>query len=248
MNFTGYIRQFSSIILLLLVWHIAAILWQNSMLPSPSSVVHLIWQEMLSGQLWFHLSATLLRVLISFIIAMLIGSIIGILMGRSKITDQFLDPWLIVFLNIPALVIIILAYVWFGLAELTAIFAIAINKIPNVVVTMREGSRTLNEDYNQMARSFNLSKRKILLYITLPQLLPFFAVAARSGIALIWKIVLVVELLGRSNGVGFQLHLYFQLFDVTGIMAYSFSFILIMLTIEYALLQPLERKINRWRG
>ncbi|MCG7953467.1 MAG: ABC transporter permease subunit, partial [Candidatus Thiodiazotropha endolucinida] len=115
-------------------------------------------------------------------------------------------------------------------------------------VTMREGARTLDEDYNQMARSFNLSRRKILCYITLPQLLPFFAVAARSGIALIWKIVLVVELLGRSNGVGFQLHLYFQLFDVTGIMAYSFSFILIMLTIEYALLQPLERKINRWRG
>jgi NitT/TauT family transport system permease protein len=218
------------------------------MLPTPYAVVSLIWQEMLNGQLWFHLSATLLRVVISFVIAMLVGSIIGIMMGRSRLTDQFLDPWLIVFLNIPALVIIILAYVWFGLEELTAIFAIAINKIPNVIVTMREGARTLDEDYNQMARSFNLSKRKILFYITLPQLLPFFAVAARSGIALIWKIVLVVELLGRSNGVGFQLHLYFQLFDVTGIMAYSFSFILIMLTIEYALLQPLERKINRWRG
>jgi NitT/TauT family transport system permease protein len=218
------------------------------MLPTPNSVVLLIWQEMQSGQLWFHLSATLLRVLISFVVAMLVGSIIGIMMGRSRLTDQFLDPWLIVFLNIPALVVIILAYVWFGLEELTAIFAIAINKIPNVIVTMREGARTLDEDYNQMACSFNLSRRKVLFYITLPQLLPFFAVAARSGIALIWKIVLVVELLGRSNGVGFQLHLYFQLFDVTGIMAYSFSFILIMLTIEYAVLQPLERKINRWRG
>jgi NitT/TauT family transport system permease protein len=218
------------------------------MLPTPNSVVLLIWQEMQNGQLWFHLSATLLRVLISFVVAMLVGSIIGIMMGRSRLTDQFLDPWLIVFLNIPALVVIILAYVWFGLEELTAIFAIAINKIPNVIVTMREGARTLDEDYNQMACSFNLSRRKVLFYITLPQLLPFFAVAARSGIALIWKIVLVVELLGRSNGVGFQLHLYFQLFDVTGIMAYSFSFILIMLTIEYAVLQPLERKINRWRG
>jgi NitT/TauT family transport system permease protein len=203
---------------------------------------------MLSGQLWHHLGATLLRVFISFTVAILIGSIIGIMMGRSRIADQLLDPWLIVFLNIPALVIIILSYVWFGLEELTAIFAIAINKIPNVVVTMREGARTLDEDYQEMAHSFNLSRRKTLFYVTLPQLLPFFAVAARSGIALIWKIVLVVELLGRSNGVGFQLHLYFQLFDVTGILAYSLSFILIMLMIEYSLLQPLERKVNRWRG
>ncbi|MES9831759.1 MAG: ABC transporter permease [Candidatus Thiodiazotropha sp. DIVDIV] len=248
MNIPVYIRRFSSILLLILIWHIAALMWQNSMLPPPNAVVEVIWQEMQSGQLWFHLSATLIRVLISFFIAMLVGSIIGIIMGRSRMTDQFLDPWLIVFLNIPALVIIILAYVWFGLAELTAIFAIAINKIPNVVVTMREGARTLDEDYQEMARSFNLGRRKTLLYITLPQLLPFFAVAARSGIALIWKIVLVVELLGRSDGVGFQLHLYFQLFDVTGILAYSLSFILIMLIIEYGLLQPLERRINRWRG
>ncbi|MES9941483.1 MAG: ABC transporter permease [Candidatus Thiodiazotropha sp. 6PLUC2] len=248
MNIPVYVRRFSSILLLLLIWHITALMWQNSMLPPPSSVVEVIWQEMQSGQLWFHLSATLIRVLISFVIAMLVGSIIGIIMGRSRMTDQFLDPWLIVFLNIPALVIIILAYVWFGLAELTAIFAIAVNKIPNVVVTMREGARTLDEEYHEMARSFNIGRRKTLLYITLPQLLPFFAVAARSGIALIWKIVLVVELLGRSDGVGFQLHLYFQLFDVSGILAYSLSFIMIMLFIEYGLLQPLERRINRWRG
>jgi NitT/TauT family transport system permease protein len=248
LNFTVTIRRLSSVALLLLLWYFTALWWQNSLLPSPNAVLMLIWQEVENGQLWHHLTATLLRVVISFIIAMLVGSIIGIIMGRSRITDQFLDPWLIVFLNIPALVIIILAYVWFGLEELTAIFAIAVNKIPNVVVTMREGARTLDKGYLEMARSFNLGRRKTLLYITLPQLLPFFAVAARSGIALIWKIVLVVELLGRSNGVGFQLHLYFQLFDVTGILAYSLSFILIMLMIEYGLLQPVERSINRWRG
>jgi NitT/TauT family transport system permease protein len=248
LNYSIYFRRFFSIFLLILTWQITALWWQNSMLPAPASVVSLIWQEMQNGQLWEHLSATLLRVLISFTIAMLIGSTMGIMMGRSRIIDQLLDPWLIVFLNIPALVVIILAYVWFGLAEITAIFAIAINKIPNVVVTMREGARTLDEEYLEMARSFKLDRRKTLLYITLPQLLPFFAVAARSGIALIWKIVLVVELLGRSNGVGFQLHLYFQLFDVSGILAYSLSFILIMLIIEYGVLQPLERKANRWRG
>ena len=247
-NFSVSIRRLSSILLLIAIWYFTALWWQNSMLPPPHAVLQKIWQEMLSGQLWHHLSATLTRVLISFVIAMLVGGILGITMGKSRVADQILDPWLIFFLNIPALVVIILSYVWFGLEELTAIFAIAINKIPNVVVTLREGARTLDKGYLEMARSFNLGRRKTLLYITLPQLLPFFAVAARSGLSLIWKIVLVVELLGRSNGVGFQLHLYFQLFDVTGILAYSLSFILIMLIIEYGLLQPLERRINRWRG
>jgi NitT/TauT family transport system permease protein len=109
LNLSVAIRRFSSILLLILIWFVTAMWWQNSMLPPPDQVLSLIWQELHNGQLWYHLSATLMRVLISFIIAMLLGSIIGILMGRSKITDQLLDPWLIVFLNIPALVIIILS-------------------------------------------------------------------------------------------------------------------------------------------
>ena len=161
-----------SILLLLAIWHFAAWWWQNSMLPSPATVVQAIWRETRSGELPHHLAATLLRVLISFIVAMLLGSVIGILMGISRSIDQLLDPWLIIFLNIPALVIIILCYVWFGLEELTAIFAISINKIPNVVVTLREGARTLDKEYLEMARSFNLGRRKTLLRITLPQLLP----------------------------------------------------------------------------
>ena len=85
-------------------------------------------------------------------------------------------------------------------------------------------------------------------HIVLPQLQPFFAAATRSGIALIWKIVLIVELLGRSNGVGFQIHLYFQLFDVATILAYTLTFVLVMLLVEYLLLQPLDNHVNRWRA
>lgn len=205
------------------------------------------WQDTLDGQLPHQLAATLRRVVVSFVVAMLVGSVIGVMMGRHRSADILFDPWLILFLNIPALVTIILLYVWFGLAESTAIAAIAINKIPNVVVTLREGARTLDREYSELASSFRLGRRKTLLYVILPQLMPFFAVAARSGLALIWKIVLVVELLGRNDGIGFQLHVFFQLFDVAGILAYSLAFILVMLVIEYAMLQPLERAANRWR-
>jgi NitT/TauT family transport system permease protein len=64
---------------------------------------------------------------------------------------------------------------------------------------------------------------------------------------LIWKIVLVVELLGRSNGVGFQIQIYFQLFDVTLILAYTLAFILVAQSLEWVVVQPLERWATRWR-
>jgi NitT/TauT family transport system permease protein len=178
---------------------------------------------------------------------MAVGIAIGYAMGRSVFTDQLLDPLLILALNVPALVVIILAYIWIGLTEAAAIAAVAINKIPNVAVTIREGARALDRGLNDMAAVYRMPPAMRLRHVVIPQLHPYLAAATRSGIALIWKIVLVVELLGRSNGVGFQLNLYFQLFDVAGILAYTLSFVAVMLAIELAIVQPIETNATRWR-
>ncbi len=236
-----------SLFALILIWAIAAAFAAPRYLPSPLAVLGVMAAGVQSGELPYHVGVTLARVAGGFLLAMSIGSAIGILMGRSFRFNLFFDSWLTLFLNMPALVTIILCYIWFGLNEMTAIAAVALNKIPNVAVTMREGARALSTDYRQMAQVYHLSRWKTLRHVTLPQLAPFFAAATRSGLALVWKIVLVVELLGRSNGVGFQLHTYFQLFDVANILAYAIAFIIVVQLIEMFVLQPWERSVNRWR-
>ena len=114
-------------------------------------------------------------------------------------------------------------------------------------MTIREGARALDTGLMEMAEVFRVPRLRVLRDVILPQLYPYLAAAARSGLALIWKIVLVVELLGRSNGVGFQLGLYFQMFDVAGILAYALAFIAVVQLIEWGILQPLENRLNRWR-
>ena len=232
---------------LLGLWLFAAAIFQSPLLPAPNAVLQFIVTEITSGDMLYHLAITLWRVVAAFAIAMLVGCAIGLLMGRSLLANNLLDPWLIIFLNIPALVVIILAYVWAGLTEAAAIAAVAINKIPNVAVTAREGAKALDPDLDEMASAYRMSTYDHLRHVVIPQLQPYFAAAARSGIALIWKIVLVVELLGRSNGVGFQLHLYFQLFDVTGILGYTIVFASVILLIELVIVQPFERHATRWR-
>jgi len=201
----------------------------------------------MSGQLPFHLGVTLLRLVVSFTVAMLLGCAIGIVLGRNQKLDAFFDNWLVIFLNVPALVTIILCYVWFGLVESAAILAVVINKLPNVIVTIREGTRALDQDLLEMARCYRFSKRKTLVHVIWPQLHPFVMGATRSGLALIWKIILVVELLGRSNGMGYQLHLFFQLFDVASILAYTIAFVAVIQLIELLILKPLDKKALRWR-
>lgn len=231
----------------LALWQGSALYINNHTLPTPAAVALVFWQACVTGQLPFHLGVTLLRLLVSFSIAMLLGSAIGIVLGRHKKLDAFFDNWLVIFLNVPALVTIILCYVWFGLIESAAILAVVINKLPSVIVTIREGARSLDQDLLDMAHSFRFSQRKTLVHVIWPQLHPFVMAATRSGLALIWKIILVVELLGRSNGMGYQLHLFFQMFDVASILAYTIAFVGVIQLIELIILKPLDRKALRWR-
>lgn len=236
-----------SLLIFLIFWDVAANLIDHRHLPRPLQVWQTLIEQIRTGHLLFHVGMTLARVVVSFVVAMIIGGALGLALGKSKTADKLFDSWLIFFLNLPALVIIILCYVWFGLTETAAILAVAINKIPNVAVTVREGARSLSRDLNEMAQIYRFGWWKTLRHVTLPQLAPFFTAAARSGLSLVWKIVLVVELLGRSNGVGFQLHTAFQLFDVSMILAYAVSFIIVVQIIEMGILQPIEARVNRWR-
>ena len=229
------------------LWALAAAVWPSRAFPPPSDVWEVLLRDGASGELAYHLGMTLARVAASFLLAMLVGSVIGVVLGSPRRWVEFFDPWVILFLNIPALVIIVLAYIWFGLNEVAAVGAVAVNKIPNVIVTMREGARALDRRYSEMATIYRFGVLDRLRHVLLPQLQPYLAAASRSGIALIWKIVLVVELLGRSNGVGFQIYLSFQLFDVAAILAYTLAFVAVMLLIELLVVQPFERHATRWR-
>lgn len=238
----------ASLSTLVALWAIAAAISDSRHLPSPAKVLEVLGQEAASGALWTNMSITLIRVACAFFLAMLIGTIIGIVIGSYKRADQFFDSWLVLFLNLPALVIIALSYVWLGTTELTAIFAVAVNKIPNVAVQMREGARQLSRDLSEMAHVYNFGPWKTLRHVTLPQLAPFAAAAARSGLALVWKIVLVVEALGgHATGVGHQIHAAFSNYDVPTILAYALAFIVVIQIVEFGVLQPLQARVNRWR-
>lgn len=239
--------RLASLLLLFLLWQSASIFAGPRVVPEPLVVLTTMWREILSGALPFNFGVTLLRVAASFTLAMLIGTALGLIMGRNKTADRLFDPWLIVLLNLPALVIIVLSYIWVGLTEAAAIGAVALNKLPVTTATIREGARALDVNLEEMAQVFRMSFGTRLRHVLIPQLVPYIAAATRTGLSLVWKIVLVVELLGRSNGVGFEIGIAFQLFDVALLLAYALPFVGVMLAIETFLVQPIERHVSRWR-
>lgn len=236
-----------SALLLVAAWQAAASLAPSRTLPPPWDVLAFIAAEIGRGDMLAHIGATLGRVVVAFAIAMALGSAIGVTLGRRRALDRFFDIWLVLLLNTPALVITVLCYLWLGLTETAAIAAVALNKLPNAAVILREGARAMEPALDEMSAAFRLSRATWLRHVLVPQLEPYLVAAARSGLALVWKVVLVVELLGRPNGVGYAISYYFQLFDIRAVLGYSIAFSLVMLAIEFLVLMPLEAHARRWR-
>lgn len=236
-----------SLVALVVLWKIGSGYANPLVLPAPEVVAADWWKILWSGDLGRNVGITLYRAAISFFIAMALGSAIGLALGRMPRLNHFFDGWVLLGLNMPALVVGILCYIWFGLTDLALILAVVLNKVPLVAITVREGAQSIQPDLLQVGQAFRLSRAKMLRRVLLPQMYPYFMASARSGLALIWKIVLVFELLGRSDGVGFQLAVNFQLFYVHRVLAYALSFIGVVMLIEALIIRPMERRATRWR-
>ena len=242
-----HVSSAAPVLAILLVWQAAAMIVASPELPSPAAVLAALWSEAAHGPLLADLGATLARVAVCFGLAMVAGSAIGIGMASVPGIGRWLDPWVQVLLTLPAMAVAILCYIWLGLGETAAILAVTLSKLPNVVVILREGARSRDPELAEMARLFRFSRKSLFLDLMLPELAPYFLAATRSGLSLVWKIVLLVELLGRSSGIGFRLHVYFQLMDIARILAYALSFMAVIQLIEISLLAWMDRRVASWK-
>ena len=230
------------------LWWVASRAAGNpALLPGPPAVLGFAWRATLSGAMPRNIALTSLRVAAAFSISMLVGSVAGYIAGRSPRADALMDPWLVILLNLPVLVVVVLCYIWVGLNDVAAVLAVALVKTPTVMVTVREGARALDPGLDELAWVYRLPPGQRARRVVIPQLAPYLAAAGRSGLSITWKIVLIVELLGRPNGVGFALDELFQTFNVAGILAYGLAFAALMLLVESLLLRPWEDHANAWR-
>lgn len=232
---------------ILIAWIVAAAVLPAAFMPGPLETLRFIVREYERGVLVMHLWATAQRVLIAFGIGIVIGVMTGAAMGLSGRVDRLLQAWLIAGLTIPRIILFVMAYLLLGLTDASAIAALVITIIPTIVVQVREGTRAVDEKLIQMARAYGRPPSAIWRHVVLPQLMPYIIGTARSSLSLAWKMVVLAELLGRTNGVGYQVSFYFQMFDMVGIIGYGVTMMVILGFIDLVLLGALQRRAFRWR-
>src|SRR6185295_4419662 len=192
-----------SIVALLVFWLILSTFFPATNVPGPQAVGSAMWSNLVSGQAFFHLFKTLLRVGVGLILTMLLGIAFGAVMGLSKKGEVFLDAWVMVGLTIPAIVYSIICLLWFGLNDFAAIVAIGISAFPTVAIAIWQGIKGIDTQLVGMGTAFHISRSGIFRKIVFPQLLPQILASMRSALGICWKICTTVELIGMSSGVGY---------------------------------------------
>lgn len=238
--------QVKSIILFLAIWWVLSLFMSPNILPSPLSTIEAFSHNRVNDVL-FHLTKTMQRICLGFFFAMSLGLVFGVLMGISRKLENWLDMWVMIFLSIPGLVFVVLSFMWFGMNEFSTIVAISVTSFPIVALNVWQGVKDVDVKLVDMARVFGASPQIRLKRVILPQTYPYIMASARSCFGIAWKVTALVELLGRSNGVGYQLNYWFQLFNMEQVLAWVGLFLVIVLSIEMFILKPLEKKLFAWR-
>ena len=239
--------RLASVVGAVALWWLVSLFMPANLLPDPWVSTVTLAKNFAQGDVLPHLAITLARVGGGLALAMAIGVPVGILMGINARAEKVLDIWVMVGLTVPSLCYAIICFILIGLNEAATMLAIGLTAAPAVAINLWEGVKTIDFKLVEMARIFEARRPTILARVLLPQVLPFIMASVRMGLGIVWKIAVLVELIGRPNGVGFKLFYWYQLADMAQVLAWTLLFTLIMLAIELGILKRIEQRLFGWR-
>jgi sulfonate transport system permease protein len=190
---------------LLGLWHISATLgWlSNRVLPAPLDVGSAAWTLAQSGELWTHVKVSSARALTGLAIGGGLGLLLGLLTGSVRVFETLLDSTIQMVRNIPALAMIPLVILWFGIDESAKLFLISVSVFFPIYLNTFHGIRNVDPGLIEMGRTYGLSRWGLYTQIVLPGALSSILVGLRFSLGLMWVILIVAETISAQAGIGY---------------------------------------------
>ncbi|MGE0703474.1 MAG: ABC transporter permease [Vicinamibacterales bacterium] len=235
-----------SVLLLLALWQGVSLVVSAQVMPSPLATTRALAEALPQRQIWSDIGVTLSRILAAFALAMTIGIAFGSALGTLVWFRRIFNLWVMLAASTPSILYIVVVYLALGLTESAAIVGGALVVAPVITFNVWQGMRTLDPGLSEMARAFGVPRWTVYRRVLFPQTLPFLFAAARLGLTITWKIMIFIELLGRSSGVGYRIQQWYELFNMQQVLVSALPFLAVMLLIEVVILRTLERRLFRW--
>jgi len=251
---TFYQRHESSILgygvllIMLIVWQA---LWSAHKLSplfmsGPSAIAARFWDDLLHGHLLQDIGYSGKNFAVGFVLAVVVGIVFGVIIGWYKRVEMVTGPFTSALYATPRVAMVPLIIIWFGIGMWSKVFIVFITAVFPVLINTIGGIQAVDRDLLRCARAFCATDRQIFTTLAIPGAVPFILTGIRQGVALGLIGVVVGEMFGGSQGVGFMVAYGGQTFatDTLFVCVLIIAFAGIVLT---AAAEQLEKRFSRWR-
>lgn len=237
-----------SVIVIILAWTLVAYIFDiTDVISTPALIGGAMLEIVRSNAFFEHMIPTLRRTAYGLAATLVVGTALGIGMGMREWIKKAFQDYVTVGLAMPGLFIAIFAGMWFGTTDLTMIVAATVISFPFLTQNVYEGIKDIDSDLLAMASSFDLSNRRGIRRILLPAIMPEWFAGTRYALAIVWKTVTLAELVAAESGIGYIIRQELETLDFTGAMAWTILFVIVVLCVEYGILQQIEKRVFSWR-
>jgi sulfonate transport system permease protein len=172
-------------------------------LPEPFAVASAFWNLLRTGELWQHVAVSTGRALAGLAVGGGLGLLLGLLTGSFRSLETLLDTTFQMVRNIPALALIPLVILWFGIDESAKLFLVSVGVFFPIYLNTFHGIRSVDKGLIEMARSYGLSGWALYRHVILPGALSSVLVGLRFSLGLMWVLLIVAETISAQAGIGY---------------------------------------------
>ncbi|XAE45005.1 ABC transporter permease subunit [Nguyenibacter vanlangensis] len=197
-------RRFASPVLLVVLWQLACAsgLLSTRLVASPAQIAATGWSLMRDGTLAANLSVSLIRAAGGLGLALVAGVGLALVSGLSRLGEDVVDAPLQILRTLPALALVPLFILWFGIGETPKILLVALGATFPIYLNLHKGIRAIDPKLLEMARTLGLSRGRTIRDVILPGALPDLLVGLRFAVGISWLMLVVAEQVNADSGIG----------------------------------------------
>ena len=237
----------AGIIALAAIWQLMSYVFPPYLFPPVPAIIARTIEILVTGSLLIDVLLTAGRIFAGLFGAFVLGSMLAVLIGQSRRMENYIGPVLTFFQGIPALSWVVFAIIWFHGTEFRVLFIMVMTALPAFTFQILDAFRSMSKDLYEMTISFRPTRMKILRYLIIPTVVPGILTAWKVNLGNAARVVVVAELVGATGGVGYELLLQQQLFDMAGAMAWTLQLVLFVLVVQQTI-NAIENWALRYRA
>lgn len=218
----------------LFIWQIASMLVGYSfLLSSPLQVLKALFRLTGERAFWHNISGSIMRICLGFGLSVLCGVIFAILSYKISLIKILLSPFMLTIKSMPVASFTVLALLWLTNSSNLAVLISFAMTLPVIYVNTLTGIQQRDKSLAQMAKVFRISALRRLIYIDLPQIIPYFYSAFLVSVGLAWKSGIAAEVIGiTKNSIGGAIYDAKLILSTEDVLAYTIIIILLSFIIE----------------